>query len=79
MDSWFAGLDNILDDFIMVPKRGCKGERDAWILAPYFNGDNKTTSFLVLDAKDLSKGAVAEAHLEDHHIPWGLHGTWWEL
>ena len=79
VDTWFAGVDNILDDFILVPKKteNVKDERDAWVIAPCYQGDTKTTSFVVLDASDLSKGPVCEAQLDDHHIPWALHGTWW--
>lgn len=83
VDIWFAGYNKILDDFILIPKKDTSdeethNEQNAWILAPYFDGDSKTTSFAVLDASDLSKGSVAEAHLDDHHIPWALHGSWWE-
>ena len=76
VDSWFAGTNNILDDFILVPKEGNGDERSAWIIAPCFQGESTSTSFVVLDANDLAKGPVCEAHLP-HHIPWALHGTWW--
>lgn len=85
VDSWFAGTNNILDDFILVPKqttpeKDFDKERNAWILAPFLmNGQTNTTSFVILDAANLACGAVAEAHIDSHHIPWGLHGTWWSL
>ena len=74
VEYWFAGPNNILDDFILVPKGN--DERSAWLVAPCFKGETATTSFVVLDASNLSQGPVCEAHL-DHFIPWALHGTWW--
>jgi all-trans-8'-apo-beta-carotenal 15,15'-oxygenase len=79
VDSWFAGRNNILDDCVLVPKSEDESadERDAWVIAPCFQGATNTTTFVVLDASNLSAGPVCEAHLDDHHIPWALHGTWW--
>ena len=79
VDTWFAGFDNILDDFIIVPKKtkSDDGERNAWVIAPVYHEATKSTSFVVLDASNLSNGPVCEAHLDDHHVPWALHGTWW--
>mmetsp|Transcript_26470 Transcript_26470/g.63020 ORF Transcript_26470/g.63020 Transcript_26470/m.63020 type:complete len:96 (-) Transcript_26470:1700-1987(-) len=85
MDSWFEGNDNILDDFILVPKQNTKDKKDcydderhAWIIAPCFIGETKTTVFVILDASNLASGPVATLYFDDHHIPWGLHGSWWD-
>jgi carotenoid cleavage dioxygenase-like enzyme len=79
VDTWFAGQDTILDDFVLIPRGPGNNERQAWILAPVFQGKSRSTSFVILDASDMSIGPIAEIHLDDHHIPWALHGTWWNL
>jgi hypothetical protein len=56
---------------------GGGAEREAWIVAPVFDGATRTTSYVVLDAADLAAGPVCELPLPTH-IPWGLHGTWVE-
>lgn len=62
----------------MVPRdSGDDNERNAWIILPCFHGDSITTVFVVLDASNLAKGPVCQIQL-DHHIPWALHGTWWQ-
>lgn len=80
-DIWYAGPRSFLDDFVLVPKESgvCSDfgddEENVWLIAPRFHASNKTTSFVILDGKDLGKGPIFEARL-DHHIPWGLHGSW---
>ena len=81
VDRWHAGARRIVDEACIVPRGGGggggAGEREAWILAPVFDGATRTTSYVVLDAADLAAGPVCELPLPTH-IPWGLHGTWVE-
>ena len=84
IDEWYCGARRFLDDFIIIPKQG-KGniispesERQVWVIAPCFNSESNTTSFVILDGSDLGLGPVFEAKL-DHHVPWGLHGSWFPL
>ena len=76
VDSWHAGDRRIVDEMTVVhdAARG-EGERDAWLVAPVFDGSSSTTSYVVLDAADLAAGPICELPL-DTHIPWGLHGAW---
>ena len=82
VDRWHAGARRIVDEACIVPRGGGGGvgggaEREAWIVAPVFDGATRTTSYVVLDAADLAAGPVCELPLPTH-IPWGLHGTWVE-
>ena len=88
VDRWHAGARRIVDEACIVPRGGGDGgggggggggagEREAWIIAPVFDGATRTTSYVVLDAADLAAGPVCELPLPTH-IPWGLHGTWVE-
>ena len=74
VDSWHAGERRIVDEASLVPREG-GGERDAWLLAPVFDGATKRSSYVVLDCADLAAGPVCELPLPSH-IPWGLHGAW---
>ena len=52
-------------------------ERAVWLIAPIFDGETRTTSYVVLDGRRLSDGPVCEMHLpEGTFVPWGLHGCW---
>lgn len=73
VDQWHAGARRIVDEATLVA-RG-PGERDAWLIAPVFDGATRTTSYVVLDAANLAAGPVCELPLPTH-IPWGLHGAW---
>ena len=72
VDAWHAGARRIVDEATLVAY-GC-GEREAWLLAPVFDGASGTTAYVVLDGADLAAGPVCELPL-DTHIPWGLHGA----
>ena len=49
-----------------------------WLLAPVFDAETKTSSFVLLQGDNLSAGPIFEAQL-NLHIPWGLHGSWYGL
>jgi len=79
IDEWFPGERNFVDDFVLVEKptktvtTPC--EVDAWLIAPVFDAETNTSSFVVLDGQDLSAGPIFEVKLSSH-VPWGLHGTY---
>lgn len=82
VDEWFAGERKFVDDFVLIEKATNTGERpdevvedQVWVLAPIFDADTSTTSFVVLDGQNLSSGPVFEVRLSSH-VPWGLHGTY---
>ena len=48
-----------------------------WLIAPVFDASTQTTSYVILDGRDLGKGPVCELALpEGTFVPWGLHGAW---
>ena len=79
VDTWDAGERRLVDECTLVPMRtdgGKEGdERACWLLAPIFDGATRTSSYVVLDGRDLARGPVCEWALETF-IPWGLHGNW---
>tara|TARA_B100000513_G_scaffold71704_2_gene28800 strand:- start:3938 stop:5926 length:1989 start_codon:yes stop_codon:yes gene_type:complete len=75
IDSWHAGTRRLVDEATVIPKEEGAGEREAFLIAPIFDGASRTTSYVVLDAADLASGPICELPLPTH-IPWGLHGAW---
>jgi carotenoid cleavage dioxygenase-like enzyme len=52
-------------------------ERAVWLIAPVFDAATTTTSYVVLDGRDLGAGPTSEIRLPAGvFVPWGLHGTW---
>jgi all-trans-8'-apo-beta-carotenal 15,15'-oxygenase len=49
-------------------------EDDGWLLVLVFDGRRGRSALVILDARDLNRGAVARLHLK-HHVPYGLHGS----
>ena len=56
---------------VFVPAPGDAAEDEGVLLSVVFNGEAGNSFMLVLDARDLSEVARAEA---PHHIPFGFHG-----
>ena len=82
VDAWHAGPRRLVDEATLVAMAPADAsenvdERAVWLIAPIFDGETRTTSYVVLDAADLGAGPVCELPLPTH-IPWGLHGTWVE-
>mmetsp|Transcript_4151 Transcript_4151/g.9319 ORF Transcript_4151/g.9319 Transcript_4151/m.9319 type:complete len:695 (-) Transcript_4151:71-2155(-) len=81
VDEWYAGPRKFVDDFVIIPKSREEedgGEDHVWLLAPVFDAETKTSSFVLLQGDNLSAGPIFEARLNSH-IPWGLHGSWYGL
>jgi carotenoid cleavage dioxygenase-like enzyme len=77
VDSWHAGERRLVDEATVVPMPATGDERAVWLIAPIFDGETRTTSYVVLDGRRLSEGPVCELGLPDGiFIPWALHGTW---
>jgi all-trans-8'-apo-beta-carotenal 15,15'-oxygenase len=62
---------------IFVPKPTGKQEDEGWILTLVYDGKNHRSTLAILDAQNLAGDPVALLHLQ-HHIPYGLHGSWTE-
>lgn len=57
------------------PAVGYEGdEDDGWVLTLVYNSQRECSDVVILDARDLSQGPVAQLHLK-HHVPYGLHGN----
>ncbi len=58
---------------IFIPRRGGKQEDDGWLLSLVYDQNIHKSSVVVVDARDLESGPVAEASF-DQHIPFTFHG-----
>jgi all-trans-8'-apo-beta-carotenal 15,15'-oxygenase len=74
---WTAAPTGYVNEPVFVPRPGGTQEDDGWLIAMIYDGANDRSAVVILDAADLTKGAVATLHLT-HHIPYGLHGSWTE-
>ncbi|MBD2497482.1 carotenoid oxygenase family protein [Nostoc sp. FACHB-280] len=71
---WSAAPRGFMGEPIFVPRPGAETEDDGWLLALVYDATYNRTDVVILDAKDIEKGAIARLHLK-HHIPYGLHGS----
>ncbi len=72
---WTAAPTGYVNEPIFVPRPGATQEDDGWLIAMVYDGARDRSAVVVLDAADLTAGAIATLHLT-HHIPYGLHGSW---
>ena len=77
VDVWHAGERRLVDEATLVPIPGAPedDERAVWLIAPIFDGESKSTSYVILDGRRLADGPVCEMALPGIHVPWALHGT----
>ncbi|BAY24956.1 Retinal pigment epithelial membrane protein [Calothrix sp. NIES-2100] len=71
---WSAAPRGFMGEPIFVPRPGSEREDDGWLLALVYDAAHHRSDVVILDARDLNKGAIARLHLK-HHIPYGLHGS----
>ncbi|MBR8832344.1 MAG: Apocarotenoid-15,15'-oxygenase [Chroococcopsis gigantea SAG 12.99] len=60
---------------LFVPRAGSHDEDDGWVLLLVYDAKYHRSDVVILDAKNIEGKPVAIVHL-DHHIPYGLHGSW---
>ncbi len=72
---WTAAPTGYVNEPVFVSRPGGTQEDDGWLIAMTYDGERDKSAVVILDAADLSKGAIATLHLT-HHIPYGLHGSW---
>jgi all-trans-8'-apo-beta-carotenal 15,15'-oxygenase len=58
-----------------IPRKHQTSQDDGYVIVQVFDTDTKTTSFQILDAKDLASGPVCTLDLQ-RFLPTGFHGTW---
>ncbi|MBE9210297.1 carotenoid oxygenase family protein [Nostoc sp. LEGE 06077] len=71
---WSDAPRGFVGEPIFVPRPGAEKEDDGWILTLVYDAAHHRSDVVILDASDLSKGAIARLHLK-HHIPYGFHGN----
>lgn len=68
------GAHTVVEEHLLVPKRGASGELQAWIIGTSFDARRRTSQLSVLDAERLEDGPVAQATLP-YILPYGFHGN----
>ncbi|MEM7704604.1 MAG: carotenoid oxygenase family protein [Pseudomonadota bacterium] len=58
-----------------APRKNAGTEDDGYVVSIVTNTVDDTSALLVLDAKDMAAGPVAQVHLPQR-VPLGFHGTW---
>ncbi|MEB3356214.1 MAG: carotenoid oxygenase family protein [Synechococcales bacterium] len=71
---WSAAPRGFVSEPVFVPCPGCTDEDAGWLLTLVFNGERERSELVILDAQDLTRGAIATLYLK-HHVPYGLHGN----
>lgn len=68
------GTTTVVEEHIVVPKPGARGELDAWLLGTTFDTMRSVTSVNVFDARHVADGPIARAALP-YLLPYGFHGN----
>jgi carotenoid cleavage dioxygenase len=68
------GAHQIVEEHVLVPKPGGRGELDAWLLGTTFDARRQATVLNLLDAAHIEDGPVAQAVLP-YWLPLGFHGN----
>ena len=68
------GVLTVVEEHIVVPKPGGRGELDAWLLGTSFDIAKGVTRVNLLDARHLADGPIAQATLP-YGLPYGFHGN----
>ena len=68
------GRATVVEEHIVVPKPGGRGELDAWLLGSTFDTVQGVTRVNLLDARHIADGPLAQATLP-YWLPYGFHGN----
>ncbi len=68
------GAHTVVEEHILVPKPGQRGELDVWLLGTTFDSRTQTTVLNLLDAARIEDGPIAQATLP-YVLPLGFHGN----
>ena len=68
------GAHTAVEEHVVVPKPGGRGELDAWLLGTTFDSRTQTTVLNLLDAARIEDGPIAQATLP-YVLPLGFHGN----
>jgi carotenoid cleavage dioxygenase len=68
------GPGTVVEEHIVVPKPGGRGELDAWLLGTTFDTRQGVARVNLLDARHIADGPIAQATLP-YWLPYGFHGN----
>ncbi len=71
---WSAAPRGFIGEPIFVERPNATDEDDGWVLTLVYDAVHHRSDVVILDARDLNRGAIARLHLK-HHVPYGLHGS----
>jgi all-trans-8'-apo-beta-carotenal 15,15'-oxygenase len=71
---WSAAPRGFISEPIFVERPNSSDEDDGWLLTLVYDAAYHRSDVVILDARDLNRGAIARLHLKQH-IPYGLHGS----
>ena len=60
---------------VFVARPGSTEEDDGWLVTFVHDGNDDSTDFVVIDARDFARGYVARVRLPQR-VPFGFHGNW---
>ena len=72
---WSVAPRGFVSEPIFVPAPDGREEDEGWLLVLVYDAAKHRSKLVILDARDLHRGAIAQLHLT-HHIPHDFHGTW---
>ncbi|MEL7035979.1 MAG: carotenoid oxygenase family protein [Cyanobacteria bacterium J06592_8] len=75
---WSAAPHGFAGEPVFVPRPNGDTEDDGWLLTLVYDASYHRSNLVILDAKTVEKGPIAQLHLK-HHVPYGLHGTFAQI
>ena len=68
------GLGTVVEEHVVVPKPGARGELNAWLLGTTFDTAKGVTRLNLLDMRHIANGPVAQATMP-YWLAYGFHGN----
>ncbi len=68
------GAGSVVEEHIVVPRPGARGELDAWLLGTTYDVKRNLTRLNLLNAAHIGDGPIAQATLP-YALPYGFHGN----
>ncbi|HEX3139029.1 MAG TPA: carotenoid oxygenase family protein, partial [Rhizobacter sp.] len=72
---WRPEAGDYCSEPVFVPRSAEAAEGDGWLLTVVYRGATQCSDLVVLDARDVAAGPLAQVHLS-HRVPAGFHGNW---
>ena len=60
---------------VFIPRQNADAEDDGFLMTYVYDESKNTSDLIILDARDLSRSALATVHLPVR-VPFGFHGNW---